>query len=322
MTSPARQAPPGPRSSDGPTSAATRTAAARFAAGFLALLVAIVALMTLGALVRAHEAGLACPDWPLCFGELVPEMDVKVAFEWSHRALAGSISLVFAALAVAILRRPGLSRAMRSHLLAVAVILAVQIVLGGLTVLELLAAWTVTSHLLVGNAFAVATLFSALRLRDLAHPAPPAPRPSGSLRALLALTGLVLVLQIGLGGLVSSTFAGLACPEWPACNGGRWFPSFSGSVGLHLLHRTNGYLVFVLLVATALSTRRLAGLRGWTAAAAGIAAAQVGVGIANVVLGLPVEVTGLHSLLAATLVLVVATALRRALWPRPASAAH
>ena len=46
-----------------------------------------------------------------------------------------------------------------------------------------------------------------------------------------------------LGGLVSSRYAGLACPEWPTCNGGAWFPSWRGAVGLHLLHRSNGYLL-------------------------------------------------------------------------------
>jgi hypothetical protein len=46
----------------------------------------------LGALVRAHEAGLACPDWPLCFGELVPRFDLKVAFEYGHRVTAGAVA--------------------------------------------------------------------------------------------------------------------------------------------------------------------------------------------------------------------------------------
>ena len=62
-------------------------------------------LIVLGALVRANGAGLACPDWPLCFGQAVPEFDLKVAFEWSHRVLAGGVGLVFLGLGTAILWR-------------------------------------------------------------------------------------------------------------------------------------------------------------------------------------------------------------------------
>jgi len=274
------------------------------------LLAATVGLMTLGALVRAHEAGLACPDWPLCFGEAIPEMNLKVAFEYSHRVLAGSLSLVFGALAWATLRRPGLA-ALRPWLAATAAVLGVQILLGALTVWHLLASWTVTSHLLTGNAFAVAILMTALRLRDVARPGPALPRVRPRARALLAAAATLLVLQVALGGLVSSTFAGLACPEWPTCNGGAWFPAWRGSVGLHLLHRSNAYAVWALLVALAAAARGVPGLGGLAAAAAGLATLQVAVGVANVLLALPVEVTGLHSLLAALLVLTTAAAVRR-----------
>jgi len=274
--------------------------------------------MTLGALVRAHEAGLACPDWPLCFGEAIPEMNLKVAFEYSHRVLAGSLSLAFAALAWATLRRPGLS-ALRPWLAATAAVLGVQILLGALTVWHLLASWTVTSHLLTGNAFAVAILLTTLRLRDVARPGPALPRVGPGPRALLAAAATLLALQIALGGLVSSTFAGLACPEWPTCNGGAWFPAWRGSVGLHLLHRSNAYAVWALLAALAVAARGVPGLAGLAAAAAGLATLQVAVGVANVVLALPVEITGLHSLLAALLVLTTAAAVRRTfLRPRAA----
>ena len=287
-----------------------RRVAGRLAAGFAALLVGTVGLMTLGALVRAHEAGLACPDWPLCFGEVVPEMNVKVAFEWSHRVLAGSLSLVFAGLAFVAWRRPGLA-AVRGHLVTTTLVLGIQILVGALTVWELLASWAVTSHLLTGNAFAIAILMCGLRLHEVAHPDAAVPPVPSATRALVALAALSLLAQIALGGLVSSTFAGLACPEWPACNGGQWFPSWRGSVGLHLLHRYNSYLLWVLIAAAAGAARGVHGLAGPMLAALALATLQVGAGVANVVLGLPVEVTGLHSFLAALLVLSTATAVRR-----------
>ena len=173
---------------------------------------------------------------------------------------------------------------------------------------QLLAAWTVTSHLVIGNAFDACLLWIGLRLRRAAATAP-APAAPAAARAWLAATIACLALQLVLGGLVSSRYAGLACPEWPTCNGGVWFPSFGGAVGLHLLHRSNGYLLALLLVASAWVARgrrrarprpRPRGRRS--------ALAQVVVGILNVRLGLPVEVTGLHSALAAALVLSLAAA--------------
>ncbi|MGI9431363.1 MAG: COX15/CtaA family protein, partial [Myxococcota bacterium] len=83
-----------------------RQAAARLARGFFALAALTYVLIVLGALVRAHGAGLACPDWPLCFGEVIPTFDFKIAFEWGHRALAGTVGLIFLGLAIFTLLRP------------------------------------------------------------------------------------------------------------------------------------------------------------------------------------------------------------------------
>jgi cytochrome c oxidase assembly protein subunit 15 len=123
----------------------------------------------------------------------------------------------------------------------------------------------------------------------------------------------LLVVQLVLGGLVSSRYAGLACPEWPTCNGGFWFPSWRGPVGLHLLHRSNGYLLLVAITGLARICRTSPRLARWTRATEGLAAAQVAVGIANVLAKIPVELTGLHSALAAALVLT-ATGAAHAAW--------
>ena len=52
-------------------------------------------LLVFGSAVRVHGAGLACPDWPLCFGEVIPALDFQVFMEWGHRVLAGLVSLGF-----------------------------------------------------------------------------------------------------------------------------------------------------------------------------------------------------------------------------------
>jgi NADH dehydrogenase len=289
--------------------------ARQLAGGFVLLLGLTWLLIVLGALVRAHQAGLACPDWPRCFGVWLPEMDLRVAFEWTHRLVAGSMSCLFVALAVAALWRPATRTATARPLAVAAVLLVAQIVLGGLTVLLRLKVSTVTAHLLTGNAFAATLLVTTLALREVAEPHPRPPLPTGLRRALWVACGLV-VLQVALGGLVSSSHAGLACPEWPRCNGGVWFPSWRGPVGLHLAHRTNAYLVVGMLLGVARAARRHAGLARPLRLAAWLAVLQAGLGVANVKLGIPVEITGLHSAVSAAIVLAMTWAAREA-WRRP-----
>jgi cytochrome c oxidase assembly protein subunit 15 len=285
-------------------------AARRLGLGFFALASLGYVLIVLGALVRAHGAGLSCPDWPLCFGEVIPQFDFKIAFEWGHRALAGSVGIVFVVLSGLILLRSALRARMWPGLLVAATLLAVQIVLGGLTVLHLLASWTVTSHLVTGNAFALSLILLGRRLSALGREhaqgaVPPAAIQPGLQRAATTLAGALLVSQIVVGGLVSSNYAGLVCPDWPTCMNGEFFPTWNGIQGLHLLHRCLGYACVLAIMVAAWLGRKLPNSGVWLMAAAVLALTQVAVGITNVLLRLPVEVTGLHSALAAGLVCTV-----------------
>lgn len=287
--------------------------AERVSRAFLALLALCYALIVLGASVRAHGAGLACPDWPLCFGEFIPPLDFHVAFEYGHRVLAGSVSLLFLGLAIVVHRDPSLRVVCGRSVRLGALLLVVQIVLGGLTVLHLLASWTVTAHLVTGNAFALTLLASAVSLRE--HAQSRRPRPAEvppRLRWLLAGSASLLALQIVVGGLVSSRYAGLACPDWPTCDGPVWVPTLEGAVGLQVLHRIVAYALATALVATALAARGIDGLERPVRAAVAIVVLQIVVGATNVWLRLPVEVTALHTALAAGLVLLVGFCVRAA----------
>ena len=284
---------------------------ARLAFGFQLLVVLTFCLIVLGALVRANDAGLACPDWPLCFGDLIPKIDVQVGFEWSHRLLAGCVTLIFALLSWSAWRSPARSRTVTTLLSIAAALIAVQITLGALTVWLKLAPWTVTAHLITGNAFASTAFLLSLvfRAEKGIHELP----LLVSIRKRLGITavGGLLLIQLGLGGLVSSQYAGMACPEWPTCNGGVWFPSWGGAVGLHLFHRMTAYALIVCLGVAAFSCRRDRRLRGPTALAFGLGILQGSVGVASVRNGIPVELTGLHTALATALVLTLVCALHR-----------
>jgi cytochrome c oxidase assembly protein subunit 15 len=297
--------------------ATRRNADQRLARAFFGLAALTYGLIVLGALVRAHGAGLACPDWPLCFGDVIPRLDFKVAFEFGHRVVAGSVAILFALLALATLRRPALSQVLRRALAIAAGLLALQIVLGGLTVLRLLASWTVTSHLVTGNAFALTLVLIGRRIDALSRPAAPAGEktPSALARGVTTLFAFLLGCQIVLGGLVSSSYAGLVCPDWPTCMNGEFFPTFAGVQGLHVLHRSFAYALVAGLPFAAGVARGHRPLARLLALASVLAFAQGAVGVANVLLRLPVEITALHSALAAALVCTVGIAMQVA-WPK------
>ncbi len=261
------------------------------------------------------KAGLACPDWPLCFGDFIPDYHPQVYLEFLHRALAGLVALVTFALSYFIFRSRA-SRFLKGLTGFALVLLMVQVVFGGLTVLLLLKSNVVVTHLMLGTTFFSSLLWIYLTLRQSPQPQEPSLAPTPRwLIPLCVFAALAIYGQIFLGGLVAAHFASLVCTDFPTCHG-QWFPTFSGIIGLHVIHRLGAYTLFAVLLGTWLVMRRGAptlALRrrsGWLFA---LVCGQVGLGIANVLFHTPPLLAVGHLAMGVTLLSVALLQLRTAL---------
>ena len=261
------------------------------------LVVAVIALVVIGGATRVMEAGLACPDWPLCFGTLLPgrQMNLQVFLEWFHRldAFVVGVALLVMAVAATVLRR----RVPRwfpwvSALLVL--IVALQGGLGALTVLQLLPSQVVTAHLTV--ALTLVALLSAVTQRLLD---PAAGSPPFWWRPLSGLALLAVIAQCLLGAQMATTWAAQRClVGGEACH----------SVSLHRYGAMPAAGLVLLFVVVALlvggwSRRQWP----WLLSSVLLVTSQAVLGVTTLRLGLqqPV-VTITHQLVAALLVAVLA----------------
>jgi heme a synthase len=276
-------------------------------------------LIVVGSIVRTTGSGLACPDWPLCEGRLIPRFEVHVLLEWGHRLLALLVSLMlFATGFWVFVQRP--VRARLGGLTALAIgLLFVQVLLGALTVWKLLSPAVVSGHLATGLLLFSTLLAIGLIARAQAAPArrPPPAGTSGP-RALFALATLAIYSQAVLGGVVSTNGAGIACPDWPTCRG-EWFPAMQGLVGLQMAHRWTAYALAALLVVLALRARPAVDpvVARIARVLLVIACVQMIAGVFNVLLGIQVWLSALHLANAAAMLALSMTATFR-LATRPA----
>ncbi len=193
-------------------------------------------VVLLGGWTRLNDAGLSCPDWPGCYGEVVlpasanasglalaqarfPQVPLDLARGWiemSHRYLAATLGLIIAALAALALRQraqSGYPVFLSGALLGVVVL---QALFGMWTVTLKLLPQVVTLHLL-GGVLTLALLWrlqQRLRLRVKGRSA----AARSPYRAGIGLGVLVLLIQIGLGGWTSSNYAGWSCSHWLFCD--------------------------------------------------------------------------------------------------------
>ncbi|MBX3650415.1 MAG: COX15/CtaA family protein [Burkholderiales bacterium] len=300
-------------------------------------------VVVVGAYVRLADAGLGCPDWPGCYGELTPHHardDIAKAVEeqggthgpvsmrkaWKemfHRYIAGGLGLLILAIAVSAWfrrRELGQSPALATGILGLVIF---QAALGMWTVTLLLKPVIVTLHLLGG--MALLALLAWLALRQQAPP--PLPAAVTKLRPLGILALLVVITQIALGGWVSTNYAALACTDFPTCHG-EWLPQMDFRHGfqlvrelgktadgthlgidaltaIHWTHRVGALVTLAVVGGLAFALLRNPAAARLGAALLAVLLAQVALGIANVLGGLPLLLAAAHNAMAAILLLTM-----------------
>src|SRR5262249_3700862 len=181
----------------------------------VATAVATYLLILIGGLVHGTGSSLACPDWPTCYGTLMPKMEGGVLIEHSHRLAAGTVTLLTLALAVllTVTRDPALRRLRGFGWLAVGLGFA-QALLGGITVRMRLPTPISTAHTATSLLFFMTVLYIAVRSGAARADVAAAPPVVGRFALIAAVA---VYVQMVLGGLVRHSGAALACTDVPLC---------------------------------------------------------------------------------------------------------
>jgi len=312
-------------------------------------------LVVFGGFTRLTDSGLGCPDWPGCYGEANPFLahehiaaaealmptgpvtKVKAWIEMIHRFLAMGIGFLIIGLVAAswfawYRARARGTRPANDPLLPTILLLwvCVQGAFGAWTVTLKLQPIIVTLHLLFGLTMLALAVWLGGR-EDYARSPVAAPATAvpalKRLRPLAWLSAAVLLLQLALGGWVSTNYATLACNDFPLCNGqivpemdwqhgftlwrelgktaaGHYLP-FQALTAIHWVHRNFALVVVLVLAYTAWRAWRLPGLHGTARNLVLVLAAQATTGIATVFLNFPLPIAVLHNAGAAALVVLV-----------------
>lgn len=212
-------------------------------------------LLIWGNLVAGLQAGLACPDWPLCHGTVIPPFRWDIYMEFMHRVIGGVTSLFLVILSY---RR---FRAYRGYVKLVPVIIVLlllaQIALGGIVVLLELPVDLTTYHF--ANAIVIFALTLYISFYDGNKRKP---RFSiGGYKGLFFFLGLLVFVQAVLGAYVRHSGSGLACPDFPTCLGYWIPPELSGIILNHFVHRLLAYVIAITVLILLLSSYMIKGLQ-------------------------------------------------------------
>jgi cytochrome c oxidase assembly protein subunit 15 len=307
-------------------------------------------LIVFGAFTRLTDSGLGCPDWPGCYGEanpfiaheaikaaeaLMPTGPVTVFKAWVemiHRYLAMGIGVLIVAMMCVAWLRWRKTRAVGyqpGYPTLLFFFVCLQGAFGAWTVTLKLQPVIVTTHLLLGmGLLALLVWFGCHQDRITARPLTPwGQAPLVSVQRLALLSGLVVALQLALGGWVSTNYATLACSEFPLCQGqlvpemdfehgfhlwrelgktaaGHYIP-FAALTAIHWVHRNFALVVVLVLGYTAWRAWRVPQLKRLAQGVLAVLAIQAFTGLATIYFNFPLAIAVLHNAGAALLVLLL-----------------
>ncbi|MFB6344372.1 MAG: heme A synthase [bacterium] len=259
-----------------------------------------------GSLVHATGSSLACPDWPLCFGKFAPAMEGPVLYEHSHRLIAGTAGVL---VWISGFLHWFVDTSLRRKVLVMGmmVLIVVQAVLGGITVLYQLPSWVSTLHFLLAH-----LTFGGFLTLSWAHETDGDALPPGSAftrwqSALVILAPLLLFFQMGLGAWlrhIGTKGAPMTyqCKLFPFCDP-TWIEYMTSYyLSVYWLHRYTAVAVTGVILLLVWSFREYrdnyAALYQLPLAASGVILLQIVVGDLSVRTYLAVSTTTLHSGLA------------------------
>jgi len=218
------------------------------------LLAATIGLVVAGVIVRATDSGMGCPDWPLCYGQLIPPVDdYKAWLEWIHRTIAAAIVLITLVVVISAARSLKGRRSLQGASFALLALVLFQAWLGRQTVLEFNSGQSVTAHL------AIAMAFVGLQVWMLARSGYPEQlsgilQARGAVVAPIIAAGSIYVLLM-FGSNVTGTDTGLLYPDWPLM-GGAILPPVTELSTPQIVHRYATAIVALILISTLWIVRR------------------------------------------------------------------
>ena len=250
----------------------------RFQKTAVATVIATILLVTVGVIVRATGSGMGCPDWPLCYGQILPPLDdSKAWWEWIHRTIAAVIGFLILGVAFFAWKdhrdRPSI---LWPSLAAVALVVF-QAWLGRETVRMNNSGESVTAHL--AAAMALLGLLAYVTVRAFYPAKLPARGGSQRFTLLAVLTAATMFVLLLFGSNVTAQDAGLVFPDWPLMNGSLiplqagMDEQVRGLYEAHALHRYVAGIVLVVVWVTAFAawrTQRDRRMVFWMACAMGL----------------------------------------------------